>query len=257
MQPQNISSYGLKTGMGLPSTPQRAPPTRNLPCMQSPPSSPCELSCLPAFLQAIQYVAEHGEVCPANWKPGDKTMIADPDKSQEYFSTLKARIWYIHVCMCDPNHIVTFLWISDSYELSWKKVKRSCVGEKYENHTTKPSPSHTLLRLIWSWEHMPPHLKNRHSPWCSSNHIHLHSTSGWRWRGGHRGQAEAHQWRPRLWQAGGVRRSCGCRLLRSVSEFTSPPRDLCSLNELVLPPSLDSSRILLSQMTCFNHTYLP
>jgi alkyl hydroperoxide reductase subunit AhpC len=41
--------------------------------------------------QAIQYVAEHGEVCPANWKPGEKTMVADPDKSQDYFSTLKVR----------------------------------------------------------------------------------------------------------------------------------------------------------------------
>jgi alkyl hydroperoxide reductase subunit AhpC/thiol-disulfide isomerase/thioredoxin len=39
-------------------------------------------------LQAIQYVAEHGEVCPAGWKPGDKTMIADPDKSLDYFETL-------------------------------------------------------------------------------------------------------------------------------------------------------------------------
>ena len=41
------------------------------------------------LLQAIQYVAEHGEVCPANWKPGEKTMIADTDKSLDYFSTLK------------------------------------------------------------------------------------------------------------------------------------------------------------------------
>lgn len=35
------------------------------------------------LLQAIQYVAKHGEVCPAGWKPGDKTMIADPIKSLE------------------------------------------------------------------------------------------------------------------------------------------------------------------------------
>eukprot|EP00195_Chlamydomonas_chlamydogama_P017252 CAMPEP_0202901860 /NCGR_PEP_ID=MMETSP1392-20130828/15023_1 /ASSEMBLY_ACC=CAM_ASM_000868 /TAXON_ID=225041 /ORGANISM="Chlamydomonas chlamydogama, Strain SAG 11-48b" /LENGTH=394 /DNA_ID=CAMNT_0049588503 /DNA_START=49 /DNA_END=1233 /DNA_ORIENTATION=+ len=41
------------------------------------------------LLQAIQFVAKHGEVCPANWKPGEKTMVADPDKSLDYFSTLK------------------------------------------------------------------------------------------------------------------------------------------------------------------------
>lgn len=38
--------------------------------------------------QAIQYVAEHGEVCPAGWKPGDKTMVADPEKSLDYFATV-------------------------------------------------------------------------------------------------------------------------------------------------------------------------
>eukprot|EP01025_Chloroclados_australasicus_P008034 TRINITY_DN12763_c0_g1_i1.p1 TRINITY_DN12763_c0_g1~~TRINITY_DN12763_c0_g1_i1.p1 ORF type:complete len:386 (+),score=60.85 TRINITY_DN12763_c0_g1_i1:116-1159(+) len=37
------------------------------------------------LLQAIQFVKEHGEVCPADWKPGKDTMIADPDKSMDYF----------------------------------------------------------------------------------------------------------------------------------------------------------------------------
>ena len=27
------------------------------------------------LIKAFQYAAEHGEVCPANWKPGDKTII--------------------------------------------------------------------------------------------------------------------------------------------------------------------------------------
>jgi len=40
------------------------------------------------LIQAFQYVAEHGEVCPANWKPGEKTMIPHPDKSMEYFASV-------------------------------------------------------------------------------------------------------------------------------------------------------------------------
>ncbi|GIL60757.1 hypothetical protein Vafri_15288 [Volvox africanus] len=40
-------------------------------------------------LQAIQFHAEHGEVCPANWTPGAKTMVADAEKSLDYFSTVK------------------------------------------------------------------------------------------------------------------------------------------------------------------------
>lgn len=40
-------------------------------------------------LQAIQYVQTNpDEVCPANWKPGDKTMIPDPIKSKDYFSAI-------------------------------------------------------------------------------------------------------------------------------------------------------------------------
>jgi alkyl hydroperoxide reductase subunit AhpC len=38
------------------------------------------------LIQGYQYVAEHGEVCPANWKPGGDTMKADPTGSKEYFS---------------------------------------------------------------------------------------------------------------------------------------------------------------------------
>jgi len=41
------------------------------------------------LLQAIQFHAENGEVCPANWKPGEKTMVADPERSMEYFSQLE------------------------------------------------------------------------------------------------------------------------------------------------------------------------
>ena len=40
-------------------------------------------------LQAIQHVQSHpDEVCPADWKPGDSTMIADPIKSKEYFKSI-------------------------------------------------------------------------------------------------------------------------------------------------------------------------
>lgn len=31
---------------------------------------------------------KYGEVCPANWKEGDKTMKADPKGSLDYFSTV-------------------------------------------------------------------------------------------------------------------------------------------------------------------------
>ncbi|EKD41388.1 MAG: hypothetical protein ACD_73C00737G0002 [uncultured bacterium] len=37
-------------------------------------------------LEAIQTVKKTGEVCPANWKTGSKTMVPDTEKSKNYFS---------------------------------------------------------------------------------------------------------------------------------------------------------------------------
>ncbi|KAG8233717.1 hypothetical protein J437_LFUL019187 [Ladona fulva] len=39
------------------------------------------------LVQAFQYTDEHGEVCPANWKPGAKTMVPSPHDSKEYFKS--------------------------------------------------------------------------------------------------------------------------------------------------------------------------
>lgn len=37
------------------------------------------------LVEAFQYVDKHGEVCPANWKKGDKTIKPDIKKKLEYF----------------------------------------------------------------------------------------------------------------------------------------------------------------------------
>ena len=38
------------------------------------------------LVEAYQYTAKHGEVCPAGWTSGADTMKPDPKGSQEYFS---------------------------------------------------------------------------------------------------------------------------------------------------------------------------
>jgi alkyl hydroperoxide reductase subunit AhpC len=43
-----------------------------------------EVSLVPSFTLADV----HGEVCPASWTPGAKTMKADPVGSQEYFKSV-------------------------------------------------------------------------------------------------------------------------------------------------------------------------
>ena len=40
------------------------------------------------LVQAFQFVEQHGEVCPANWKPGAVSMKADPEGSKDYFQKL-------------------------------------------------------------------------------------------------------------------------------------------------------------------------
>mmetsp|Transcript_27147 Transcript_27147/g.42243 ORF Transcript_27147/g.42243 Transcript_27147/m.42243 type:complete len:200 (-) Transcript_27147:69-668(-) len=39
------------------------------------------------LIQALQFHEKHGEVCPANWTPGKKTIKPDPVQSQEYFGS--------------------------------------------------------------------------------------------------------------------------------------------------------------------------
>ncbi|KAK0477156.1 thioredoxin-like protein [Armillaria luteobubalina] len=41
-----------------------------------------------AFQFTVLVKDKYGEVCPANWHEGDKTMKADPKGSKEYFSTV-------------------------------------------------------------------------------------------------------------------------------------------------------------------------
>jgi alkyl hydroperoxide reductase subunit AhpC len=43
------------------------------------------------MVDALQYFEKNGEVCPANWKPGGKTMKPDPQKSKEYFREWASR----------------------------------------------------------------------------------------------------------------------------------------------------------------------
>ena len=38
------------------------------------------------LIQAFKYTDEHGEVCPAGWKPGKPTMVDDVKESLEYFT---------------------------------------------------------------------------------------------------------------------------------------------------------------------------
>jgi len=38
------------------------------------------------LVQAFQFAREHGDVCPANWQPGQDAMKPDPHKSKAWFS---------------------------------------------------------------------------------------------------------------------------------------------------------------------------
>lgn len=40
------------------------------------------------LVQAFQFTDEHGEVCPAGWTPGKKTMKPDPNASKDYFKAV-------------------------------------------------------------------------------------------------------------------------------------------------------------------------
>lgn len=37
------------------------------------------------LVKALQFTDEHGEVCPVNWKVGDKTIKPNVNDAKEYF----------------------------------------------------------------------------------------------------------------------------------------------------------------------------
>ena len=44
------------------------------------------------FIQAFQYVAKHGEVCPASWTPGARTMTpGSKDKLNSYWQEVHGK----------------------------------------------------------------------------------------------------------------------------------------------------------------------
>ena len=43
-----------------------------------------------ASVRRAQFTDEHGEVCPANWRPGGATIKPDPKGSKTYFASQKA-----------------------------------------------------------------------------------------------------------------------------------------------------------------------
>ena len=43
------------------------------------------------LVQAFQFTDVHGEVCPANWKQGEKTMKPNPKESKEYFGSVNSQ----------------------------------------------------------------------------------------------------------------------------------------------------------------------
>ena len=42
------------------------------------------------MVKALQFVEENGEVCPANWHEGERTIKPDPEQSKEFFSAAYA-----------------------------------------------------------------------------------------------------------------------------------------------------------------------
>merc|ERR1712062_190347 len=43
------------------------------------------------LIQAFQFVDQYGEVCPADWQPGEETMVPKPNESKAYFEKVNKK----------------------------------------------------------------------------------------------------------------------------------------------------------------------
>lgn len=68
------------------------------------------------LVKAFQFVDEHGEVCPAGWQPGKKTMIPDAKKNQ-YKEVISEAIWSFIIFR------FMFLYFCSIWDdFNWKKI---------------------------------------------------------------------------------------------------------------------------------------
>lgn len=47
------------------------------------------------IIEALEFNAKYGDVCPANWKKGGLTMKADPKESQAYFEKVYLTVFIV------------------------------------------------------------------------------------------------------------------------------------------------------------------
>ncbi|RYY79681.1 hypothetical protein EON63_17095 [archaeon] len=56
------------------------------------------------LVKAFQFVEEHGEVCPANWQPGELTMKADPTESKVWVGYVYAMVMCVVWTPMSPRY---------------------------------------------------------------------------------------------------------------------------------------------------------
>ena len=63
------------------------------------------------LVQAFQYTDQHGEVCPAGWKPGDKTVciIITNISITMYPFNMSERVSQNHFCQCN---LLCLCWLA-------------------------------------------------------------------------------------------------------------------------------------------------
>jgi len=93
------------------------------------------------LVKAFQYTDTHGEVCPANWQPGQLTMIADPIKSKNYFNELEKQVEKTieKVLIPEPK--------TEEVVKAEPKVEQIVIPEPKKEEVVKAEPKAEVVRI--------------------------------------------------------------------------------------------------------------
>eukprot|EP00298_Acanthocystis_sp_HF-20_P009440 c18301_g1_i2.p1 GENE.c18301_g1_i2~~c18301_g1_i2.p1 ORF type:complete len:371 (+),score=184.03 c18301_g1_i2:27-1115(+) len=121
------------------------------------------------LIQALQFHAQHGEVCPANWVPGEPSIKAAPEASKEYFSAVFEELPNKVHQIATPQELNDFINTKSKVVVSFSAshCSKCAMIAPYVNELAHEFPDVTFVKVVGTdaaLTHLPQQHEVAHYP---------------------------------------------------------------------------------------------